>query len=36
MGATSRPALTEALVVWLVGFAVGLATFVTYARLPAE
>jgi hypothetical protein len=36
MAATSRPALTEALVVWLFGFAVALATFVTYARLPAE
>jgi hypothetical protein len=35
MAATSRPSLIEALVVWLVGFAVALATFVTYARLPA-
>ena len=35
MAATSRPALTESLVVWLVGFLVALATFVTYARLPA-
>jgi hypothetical protein len=36
MVATSRPGLTEALVVWLLGAAIALATFVTYARLPAE
>jgi hypothetical protein len=36
MADTSRPSLLEALAVWLFGFAVALATFVTYARLPAE
>jgi hypothetical protein len=36
MVATSRPGLTEALAVWLLGAAIALATFVTYARLPAE
>lgn len=32
----SRPGLTEALVVWALGALIALATFVTYARLPAE
>jgi hypothetical protein len=36
MAITSRPGLTEALVVWALGAAIALATFATYARLPAE
>jgi hypothetical protein len=36
MAATSRPGLAEALAVWLLGAAIALTTFVTYARLPAE
>jgi hypothetical protein len=36
MRATSRPGLREALGVWLLGAGIAVATFVTYARLPAE
>jgi hypothetical protein len=31
-----RPGLTEALLVWALGALIAVATFVTYARLPAE
>jgi hypothetical protein len=36
MADTSRPGLIETLVVWALGAAISLATFSTYARLPAE
>jgi hypothetical protein len=36
MAERSRPGLAEALIVWALGALVALATFVTYARLPAE
>jgi hypothetical protein len=36
MAQPSRPGLTEALIVWGLGALIAVATFITYARLPAE